>query len=117
MEKFFSKRSDYSNIAVPFLSGGEVKMTRIEKKLVGTNIRGHVGANNAARLPWKWEGITWQEILHFRFRRNELHNGKWFFDPAKVIGKHFNLNNKEFSRVYVSHPYVASSDGPEQTSK
>ncbi len=109
MQAFFATRHDYSHITVPILEDGEVKIEHIEKKMVGTRIRGHVDMHNAARMPWKWEGITWKRLLHlrFRFRHNEMRHGEWFFDPAMVIGKHFKLGEKELSRVYISHPYVA----------
>ena len=114
-DKFFAKRHDYSSITVPFLKDGKVETVHIEKKLVGTYIRGHVGAHNAARLPWKWEGITWRSMLRLKFRHREMSHGEWFFNPAKVIQGHLGLDEKEFGTVYVSHPYVALPDAPKQS--
>ena len=61
---------------------------------LGAAFRGTVGFKNKARPPWGW----------FDENEKDRPKGEWFFDPASVIARHFNLGGS-FSRVYVYHPY------------
>lgn len=69
---------------------------KVEYKLgaLGAAFRGVVGFKNKARPPWSW----------FDDSEKDRPRGEWFFDPASVIARHFNLG-EEFSTAYVYHPY------------
>ncbi|HJQ70773.1 MAG TPA: hypothetical protein VKA70_17495 [Blastocatellia bacterium] len=69
---------------------------KIEQKLgvLGSAFRGEVGSKNKARPPWAW----------FDTRERDRLRGEWFFDPAAVIARHFNLRDG-FSLAYVYNPY------------
>lgn len=69
---------------------------KIEAKLglLGAAFRGAVGFKNRARPPWAW----------FDDNERERPRGEWFFDPAAVVARHFNLG-PEFATAYVHNPY------------
>jgi hypothetical protein len=69
---------------------------KVEQKFssLGSAFLGTVGSKNKARPPWAW----------FDDRERDRPRGEWFFDPASVIARHFNLG-EEFSTVYVYNPY------------
>jgi len=62
---------------------------------LGSALRGQVGFPNRARAPWGW----------FDSMEKERPLGEWFFDPAAVIKRHFNLGN-EFATVYTYNQYL-----------
>jgi hypothetical protein len=68
----------------------------IEQKLgsLGAAFRGEVGSKNKARPPWAWVDDS----------ERDRPRGEWFFDPASVIARHFNLG-EDFSKAYVYHQY------------
>jgi len=68
---------------------------KVEQKLgvLGAAFRGVVGFKNKARPPWGW----------FDDSEKDRPRGEWFFDPASVVGRHFNLG-EEFSTAYVYNP-------------
>jgi len=69
---------------------------KIEQKLgvLGSALRGEVGAKNKSRPPWAW----------FDQKEGDRPRGEWFFDPASVIARHFRLGDG-FSLAYVYNPY------------
>jgi hypothetical protein len=69
---------------------------KVQRKLgsLGSAFLGKVGSKNKARPPWAWLDDS----------ERERPRGEWFFDPASVIARHFNLG-KEFSEAYVYNPY------------
>jgi hypothetical protein len=69
---------------------------KIEKNLgsLGSAFRGDDGFKNKARPPWAWYDDS----------ERERPRGEWFFDPASVIARHFNLG-QEFSRAYLYNPF------------
>ncbi|MCI0387919.1 MAG: hypothetical protein MOB07_03990 [Acidobacteria bacterium] len=69
---------------------------KVEKNLgsLGSAFRGEVGFRNKARPPWAW----------FDDSERDRPRGEWFFDPASVIARHFDLG-QVFSTVYVYNPY------------
>jgi hypothetical protein len=69
---------------------------KVERKFgsLGAAFRGEVGSKNKARPPWAW----------FDDSERDRPRGEWFFDPASVIARHFNLG-QEFSQAYVYHQY------------
>jgi hypothetical protein len=70
---------------------------KIEKNLgsLGSAFRGDVGFKNKARPPWAWYDDS----------ERERPRGEWFFDPASVIARHFNLG-QGFLKAYVYNPYL-----------
>ncbi len=69
---------------------------KVEQKFgsMGAAFRGNVGFRNKARPPWAW----------FDDSERERPRGEWFFDPASVITRHYNLG-QDFPNAYVCHPY------------
>jgi len=65
------------------------------KRKLGIAFLGVVGSPNKARPPWGWYDQT----------ERDRPLGEWFFDPASVIARHFELG-ESFSRVYLYHPYL-----------
>ncbi len=62
--------------------------------VLGVALRGTVGFKNKSRPPWGW----------FDSSERDRPRGEWFFDPAAVIARHFNLG-EGFSTAYVYNPY------------
>jgi len=62
---------------------------------IGSAFRGKVGGTNMARPPWGW----------FDGTERDRPLGKWFFDPATTVKRHFNLN-EPFSTIYTHAPTV-----------
>jgi hypothetical protein len=69
---------------------------KVEKNLgsLGAVFRGDDGFKNKARAPWAWYDDS----------ERERPRGEWFFDPASVIARHFDLG-QEFSRAYLYNPF------------
>lgn len=76
-------------------AGNQIVSVSPELGQLGAAFRGNVGFKNKARPPWGW----YDEM------EKERPRGEWFFDPANVIARHFNLP-ESFSRVYVYNPYL-----------
>jgi hypothetical protein len=69
---------------------------KIEKNFgsLGSAFRGDDGFKNKARAPWAWYDDS----------ERERPRGEWFFDPASVIARHFNLE-RGFSTAYLYNPF------------
>jgi hypothetical protein len=82
------------NVSLLQTQGGP-RTRQVNLGTLGTAFSGNVGAPNMARPPWGW------------FDRNEMEQplGGWFFDPAVVVKRHFNLGD-EFSIVYLHAPFL-----------
>ena len=65
------------------------------KMVLGSAFRGNVGFKNKARPPWGWVDQT----------EKDRPAGEWFFDPANVISRHFQLGDN-FSVTYIYNPYL-----------
>lgn len=74
-----------------------VTQVKTPKRKLGIAFLGVVGSPNRARPPWGWYDQT----------ERDRPLGEWFFDPASVIARHFDLG-ESFSRVYFYHPYLDS---------
>lgn len=72
-----------------------VTQVKTPKRKLGVAFLGVVGSPNRARPPWGWYDQT----------ERDRPLGEWFFDPASVIARHFELG-ESFSRVYLYHPYL-----------
>jgi hypothetical protein len=70
---------------------------KIEKNFgsLGSAFRGDDGFKNKARAPWAWYDDS----------ERERPRGEWFFDPASVIARHFNLE-RGFSTAYLYNPFI-----------
>ncbi len=92
----YGEEFDFGKISVTGLKSNG-KESKIETKIgkIGTNFLGQEGFKNKARAPWAW----------YDSLESERTAGKWFFNPAVVIARHFGLD-KNFSQVYVYHPLL-----------
>ncbi len=91
----FAEVIDYQamKISLQQLDG---KAAIIEQSLgkLGAAFRGTVGFQNKARAPWAWYDDS----------EKDRPLGEWFFDPATVIARHFNLD-QTFAQAYTYHPF------------
>jgi hypothetical protein len=85
----FGAANDYGTITLATASGEK----KVKIGTLGMAFLGKVGAPNAARAPWGW----------FDLDERDQPLGQWFFDPARVIQRHFKLGEK-FSLAYTRHP-------------
>lgn len=76
------------------LDGTAISLEQQLGKL-GAAFRGTVGFKNKARPPWGWFDST----------EKDRPLGEWFFDPAGVIARHFNLD-QTFAQTYTYHPFL-----------
>ncbi len=75
---------------------GRVSTRTIKIGRLGSTFLGKVGGQNMARPPWGW----------FDMNRRSDPLGIWFFDPAMVIKRSFDLD-ESFSTVYSKLPFWA----------
>jgi hypothetical protein len=70
---------------------------KVEKNFgsLGVAFRGDDGFKNKARAPWAWYDDS----------ERERPRGEWFFDPASVVARHFNLG-QGFSRAYLYNQFI-----------
>ena len=90
--------SEYAPFALQFIKtvgGGSAAEVKTPKRKLGAAFLGEVGSPNKARPPWGWFDQT----------ERDRPLGEWFFDPASVVARHFELGDT-FSRVYLYHPYL-----------
>ncbi|MFN0110896.1 MAG: hypothetical protein ACKVZH_18705 [Blastocatellia bacterium] len=76
------------------LAGKSPEKTELKLGVLGAALRGTVGFKNKSRPPWGWFDDT----------ERTRPRGEWFFDPAAVIARHFNLG-EAFSTAYSYNPY------------
>lgn len=62
---------------------------------VGSSFRGEAEGKDKARPPWGW----------FDVFDKSIHQGDWFFNPAPLVKKHYQFDDK-FSLAYVFNPYL-----------
>jgi len=92
----FATESNYPAYAIRSeKTANQAVEVKIPSRKLGSTLKGSVGFANKARMPWGWYDQT----------DRERPAGEWFFDPASVIARHFDLEDS-FSRVYVYHPYL-----------
>ncbi|HEV7857705.1 MAG TPA: hypothetical protein VGO91_03575 [Pyrinomonadaceae bacterium] len=86
----------YPTLNISFLqTQGQPLKRQITLGTLGTAFSGSVGAANIARPPWGW----------FDLNERDQPLGGWFFDPAGVVKRHFNLG-EDFSTVYLHAPFL-----------
>ncbi len=70
--------------------------------VVGAALGGDNYKANAARMPWTWRADD----------AETLHDSDWLFDPAYAFSQRYE-GDREFSSVYVNHPYASEQGSPE----
>jgi len=87
----YAETHDYGRLYLKVQTAtGNIEERALEIGRVGSAIRSVVGGRNLARPPWGWfDGTDRDQPL-----------GEWFFDPARTIKQHFNLDDG-FSTVYL----------------
>jgi hypothetical protein len=101
----FAEVIDYQTMKIS-LQQLDGKSAVIEQSLgkLGAAFRGTIGFKNKARAPWGWYDSS----------EPERPRGEWFFDPATVIARHFNLE-QSFAQAYTAHPFFnLNSAAPER---
>lgn len=95
--KTFGAFFDYGEITIDLVqTNGKTTATKIKVGKIGAAFLGDTGGANMAKPPWGWLD---------KDRRNDP-LGRWFFDPARVIKRDFQLDNS-FSTAYVRLPFWA----------
>jgi hypothetical protein len=90
---------DYGEVTITAeLNGNPSTEKKIKVGKRGCAFLGKVGGENMARPPWGW----------FERDKREQPLGQWFFDPATIIKRDFDLD-AEFSTAYVRLPFWARS--------
>lgn len=90
---------DYAPLSIAIgLAGGKVSDRKVDPGALGSAFLGKQGGQNMARPPWGW----------FDLNHRSDPPGIWFFDPATVIKRDFELG-KDFSTVYTTLPFWAVS--------
>ena len=89
---------DYGKLDINILQpNGQAAGMRVNLGKVGSAFRGKVGGGNMAKPPWAWtDGNNREKTL-----------GLWFFDPAQIIKRDFNLD-ESFSTAYARLPFWAA---------
>ncbi|MBX7221276.1 MAG: hypothetical protein K1Y36_15110 [Blastocatellia bacterium] len=87
--------NDYQSLQLEVVKPRKIRAQEIKVGLVGNAFRGDVGGKNMARPPWGW----------FSSAERDRPLGEWFFDPAKVVKRHYNLPDT-FSLAYLHHPIL-----------
>ena len=88
---------DYSTISIDLVqANGSILSKKIKIGGIGSAFLGKTGGINMARPPWGW------------FDNNHSSDplGIWFFDPARIVKRDFNLG-ESFSTAYVRLPFWA----------
>jgi hypothetical protein len=98
----FAEVIDYQTMKIS-LQQLDGKAAVIEQSLgkMGAAFRGTIGFKNKARAPWGWYDST----------EKNRPLGEWFFDPATVIARHFNLE-QGFAQTYTAHPFFNLDNAP-----
>ncbi len=94
----FGAAHDYSLIPIDVVqANGKVLSKKIKVGGLGSAFLGKQGGVNMARPPWGW--------FDNNHRKDPL--GLWFFDPARIVRRDFNLA-ESFSIAYVRLPFWAA---------
>lgn len=94
--------NDYGEISISLLQpNGSAEKKKIEVGEIGVAFAGDSGGLNMARPPWAW----------FDKSRRGDPMGLWFFDPAGIVKRDFNLDDS-FSTAYVRLPFWAIQSEP-----
>jgi len=88
----FAGFKDYGTITIDLVSGPR----NIALGTMPSAFNGNIGGANMARPLWGWYSVD----------RREDPPGLWFFDPAKVVKRDYNLPDS-FSTAYLNAPFWA----------
>lgn len=86
----YAEIEDYGILLLDMADGAEDRETTWEAGRIGSAFRGIVGGANLARPPWGW----------FAAKDNSQPLGQWFFDPARVVRRDYDLGSA-FSTAYL----------------
>lgn len=88
---------NYAPVSIEIMqANGKPATRKFDLPNLGSAFYGKEGGINMARPPWGWFDST----------RREDPLGLWFFDPAKVVKRNFNLG-ESFSTTYTRAPFWA----------
>ena len=94
----YATSHDYAEISISVVqANGRVDVKKIKVGEIGETFAGNSGGVNMARPPWAW----------FDKHHRDDPLGLWFFDPASIIKRDFNLP-ESFSTAYVRLPFWAA---------
>lgn len=89
---------DYAEISISLVQpNGSVAARTFKVGQLGDTFAGDFGGTNKARPPWAW----------FNKSRRGDALGLWFFDPATIVKRDFNLG-QSFSTAYSQPPFWAT---------
>src|SRR6185295_6983616 len=92
--------NDYNEISIDLMQpNGQIAVKRIKVGEIGETFAGDSGGLNMARPPWAW----------FDKGRRGDPLGLWFFDPAHIVKRDFNLD-ESFSTAYIRLPFWAATN-------
>ena len=95
----FATSHDYAELSLSVVqANGRVAVKKIKVGKIGQTFTGETGGLNMARPPWAW----------FDKRRRSDPLGVWFFDPARIIKRDFQLD-ASFSTTYSHLPFWATN--------
>ena len=95
----YATSHDYAELSLSVVQAkGRVAVKKIKIGKIGQTFAGDSGGLNMARPPWAW----------FDKRRRSDPLGIWFFDPARIIKRDFQLDDS-FSTTYTHLPFWATN--------
>jgi len=95
----YATSHDYGELSLSVVqANGRVAVKKIKVGKIGETFTGDTGGVNMARPPWAW----------FDKRRRSDPLGLWFFDPARIIKRDFQLD-ESFSTTYSHLPFWATN--------
>jgi hypothetical protein len=94
--KTYASEKDFGTVKINVRSGSSTLCHDVQLGMLPSAFEGQVGGENVARPPWGW----------FSNARPNDPPGIWYFDPAGVIKRDFQLADS-FSTAYVSLPFWA----------
>ena len=94
----FGSSHDYGEITISVAqANGIATVRKVTVGKIGVAFLGKTGGINMARAPWAW----------FDKDTRDQPLGRWFFDPATIIKRDFDLD-ESFSTVYTRLPFWAN---------
>ena len=95
----YATSHDYAELTLSVVqANGRVAVKKFKAGKIGETFTGDSGGLNMARPPWAW----------FDKRRRSDPLGLWFFDPARIIKRDFQLD-ESFSTTYTHLPFWATN--------
>ncbi|MEJ7623192.1 MAG: hypothetical protein WKF34_04305 [Pyrinomonadaceae bacterium] len=93
----YGSTHDYADVSIKVLSAkGASTIRKVKLGGLGSAFLGTAGSESMARPPWGW----------FDSKRQGDPLGLWFFDPATIIKRDFDLG-ESFSTTYIRVPFWA----------